>query len=69
MCYRYRRWQFSFRPVFCIHLSGPTLRGADAHPCAFNYLVRFAVVSVIQAGLASGGGRAQLTLIVGRRWV
>lgn len=39
-----------------------TLHGADAHPCALNHLVMLAVVSVILAGLASGGGWARLML-------
>jgi len=41
-----------------------TLVGADAHPCALNYPVMLAVVLVIQAGLASGGGWARLNLAV-----
>jgi len=44
----------------------PTWRGADAHPCAFNYRALPAQVSVIQAGLASGGGWARLTPTVSR---
>jgi len=43
---------------------GLTLVPADAHPCAFSYPVRLAVVSVIQAGLASDGGWARLNLAV-----
>ncbi len=38
----------------------PTRRGADAHPCALNQCALPAQVSVIQAGLASGGGWARL---------
>jgi len=43
-----------------------TLVPADAHPCAFNYPVMLAVVSVIQARHASGGGWARLNLAVSR---
>jgi len=39
----------------------PTPCGADARPCAFYHRVLPAQVSVIQAGLASGGGWARLT--------
>lgn len=41
-----------------------TLCGADAQPCALNYPVTPAVVSISQAGLASSGGWARLTLAV-----
>lgn len=41
-----------------------TLVAADAHPCALNYRVLPAKVSVIQARLASGGGWARLNLTV-----
>ena len=44
----------------------PTLCGADAHPCAFNHRALPAKASVIQAGIARGGGWARLTLTVGR---
>ena len=37
---------------------------AGAHPCALNYSALPAKVLVIQAGLASGGGWARLTLAV-----
>jgi len=44
----------------------PTLCGADAHPCAFNYRSLLAVASVIQAGPASEGRWARLTPPVSR---
>lgn len=50
-----------------IHKNRPTLVGADAHPCAFNYRVLPAKVSVVQAGLVSHGGWARLNLAVGRQ--
>ncbi len=43
---------------------GLTLCGADAHPCAFNYRTLPTQMSVIQAGLARGGGWGRLTLTV-----
>ncbi|MFH1634339.1 MAG: hypothetical protein ABIG63_10075 [Chloroflexota bacterium] len=41
------------------------MRGADPHPCAFNYRAPPAQVLVIQAGHARGGGWGRLTLAVG----